>query len=181
MRFLSVAAPGRRAILELNEMTTRQFKYPRIFQIVKIQTTIMMVLAPLLLIGLLLSEYSLSREAHKIAILSIPFTILVCMLIIGSICEIKTNTDGLYVEFFWKYLFVPWEKIKSIKYIGFRPVGYWIVLTDNSLTIFHRLYTIGTLPLLPSFHIHEKIESRAMLLSIIKSKISQGKKHGNNN
>jgi len=160
-------------------MSIKQFRYPPIYHIVKVQIKIMMVLIPLLLIALLQSEYNLSQEEYRIAILSIPFTIFVCMLIIGSICEIKTDTDGLYVEFFWKYLFVPWENIRGIKYIGFRPTGYWIVLTDNSLTIFHRLYTIGTLPLLPSFHIHEKIESRDMLLSIIKSKISQNMKNKN--
>jgi hypothetical protein len=154
-------------------MSTKRFRYPPIFKIVKIQIKVMMVLAPLLLIGLLRSNYSLSREEYRIAILSIPFTILLCMLIIGSICEIKTDTNGLYIEFFWKYLFVPWEDIRGIKYVGFRPVGYWIVITNNSLTLFHRLYAVGTLPLLPSFHIHENIESRSVLLSIIESKFSQ--------
>ena len=160
-------------------MTTKQFRYPFVYQVVKVQIKVMMVLVPLLLIGLLQSEYSLSREEYRIAILSIPFTIFLCMLIIGSICEIKTGADGLYVQFFWKYLFVPWEKIKGLKYIGFRPTGYWIVLTENSLTPFHRVYAVGAWPLLPSFHIHEKLENRDVLLSLIKSKVTKDMKKRN--
>jgi hypothetical protein len=152
-------------------MTAKPFRYPPIFHIVKVQIKVMMVLIPVLLIALLRSEYNISQEEFRLAILTIILTIIGGVYIVGSLCEIKTDTDGLYVEFFWKYLFVPWEKIKGIRYIGFRPFGYWIVVTENSLTIVHRLYAIGTLPLLPSFHIHEKLESRSMLLSLIKSKI----------
>lgn len=155
-------------------MTTKHFKYPPIFQIVKVLATVIMVLVPLLIIIVLLqSDYNFFQEEYRIATLSIPFTILVCILIVGSMCEIKADADGLYVEFFWKYLFVPWEKIKAIKYVGFRPGGYWIISTNNALTRFHWLYSIGTFPLRPSFHIHEQIESRSMLLSIIKEKISK--------
>jgi hypothetical protein len=158
-------------------MTTKQFKYPPVFQFVRVQIKVMMVLILVLLIALLQSEYQLPQEGYRIALLTIILAPLLCLYIIGSLCEIRTDTDGVYVEFFWKYLFVPWEKVNGIKYVGFRPVGYWIILTDNSLTIFHRLYAVGTLPLLPSFHIHEKIESRDMLLSMIRSKISQNRNH----
>lgn len=167
------------AIGELNEMTTTQFRYPPVFQLARGQIKVLMVLIPTLLIALLRSEYELPQEGYRIAVLTIIFAPILCAYIVGSLCEVRADADGLYVEFFWKYLFVPWEKIKGIKYIGFRPTGYWIILTDHSLTIFHRLYAVGTWPLFPSFHIHEKIESRDVLLSIIKSKMSLNAKGHN--
>jgi len=166
-------------MVELSKMTTNQFRYPPMFQIVKALAKIMMVLIPFLFVMLILSDYNLSQEEYKIMLLSIVFAEIGGMLITGSSCEIKTDVHGLYVEFFWKYLFVPWDKIKGIKYIGFRPIGYWVVLTNESLTPFHRLYALGTLPLLPSFHIHEEIESRDTLLTIIKKRISQNMKNNN--
>lgn len=158
-------------------MTTKQFKYPRVFQFVRVQIKIMMVLIPVLLILLLLSDYELPLEGYRIALLTIIFAPMLGAYIVGSLCEVKAETDGLYVEFFWRDLFVPWEKIKGIKYIGFRPTGYWIILTDQSLTPFHRLYALGTWTLLPSFHIHEMLESRETLLSVIKSKMSRNDKN----
>ena len=137
-----------------------------------------MVLVPVLLIGLLLSDYELPPEGYRIALLTIFLTPMLGAYIVSSLCEVKVNTNGLYVGFFWKDLFVPWENIKGVKYIGFRPTGYWIILTEKSLTQFHKVYSLGTWPLLPSFHIHEKLESREVLLSIIKSKIPRNmKKH----
>lgn len=158
-------------------MTTKQFKYPPVFQLVRLQIKVMMVLIPMLLFALLRSEYELSEEGYRIAVMTMVLAPILCLYILGSLCEIRTDTDGIYIEFFWKYLFVPWDKINGIKYIGFRPVGYWIILTDNSLTIFHRLYAVGTLPLLPSFHVHEKLESRDLLLSVIRKRISENRKH----
>ena len=137
----------------------------------KFQFTIIMFLIPLLFGWLLLSDYSLSREKYKIAALTIVLVMPICLHTIGSRCEVKTNADGLYVEFFWKFLFVPWEEIKGVKYIGLRPFGYWIVLTNKSITIFHRLYSIGTFPLLHSFQIHKDLEARDVLLSMIKNKL----------
>jgi hypothetical protein len=158
-------------------MSEKQFKYPPQLQMVKVLAKIIMVLAPLLLLIPLLSNQDLSAEEIRLNILSIIFAILICLLIIGSWCDVETDVDGLYVEFLGKKMFVPWNKIKGIKYIGFRPIGYWIILTNNSLTFFHRLYSVGTFPLLPSFHIHEELESRNTLLTIIKSRISQNAKN----
>lgn len=160
-------------------MVTKEFKYPHTIQLVKFQAKALMVLIPVLLVALLQSEFELPHEGYRVAVLTIVLAPILCAYIVGSFCEIRTNIDGLYVEFFWKNLFVPWEEIRDIKYIGFRPFGYWIVLTDRSLTIFHKLYSIGTFSFLPSFQIHENLESRDVLLSTIRSKLSKNRKNKN--
>jgi len=56
---------------------------------------------------------------------------------------ITSDSKGLYIEFFWKQLFVPWESITDLKPIfnitHFKNI--WVIRT-NALTPFHRLYGI---------------------------------------
>ncbi len=158
-------------------MTEKHYRYPPAIKFSKAVFLIIMILLPMAFGWLLLSNYSFSHEEYKIITITLILGIPMCMYTIGSICEVKTNDNGLYIDFFWKYMFVPWDGVEGIKYIGFRPFGYWVILTNNYLTVFHRLYSIGAFPLLPGFQIHENLESREILLSDIRKKISMNKKN----
>lgn len=105
------------------------------------------------------------------AILGTIFGCLFSLYYVGTWCDIQVVENGLYVEFLWNMLFVPWEEIKQLKYLGFYPIGYWVVHTQNSLTLFHRLYSLGTFPPSPSFHIHDSIKDKNELISILKKKV----------
>lgn len=155
----------------------KHFKYSPSIQFSKILVMIMMVLIPLTAGWLLLPPSSLSPEEYKIVTTASVLGTILCAYTIGSISDVKTDADGLHINFFWKYLFVPWKEIKGIKYIGFRSFGYWVILTNNSLTIFHRLYSIGTLPIYPSFQVHKNMESRETLLSMIRKKMPKSNRN----
>lgn len=117
-------------------------------------------------------KYNLSPIDFQRAILGAIFGCLFSLYYIGTWCDIKVDNDGLHVEFLWTMLFVPWKEIKQLKYLGFYPIGYWVIRTQSSLTIFHRLYSLGTFPPSPSLHIHDSIEDKNELISIIKKKVS---------
>jgi len=102
---------------------------------------------------------------------SIPFLIVVYFL--GQ--NITVTDDGLLVEFLWKDLNVPWDKIIEIK----PAFGFWrspqdtkntcIVLT-NALTPFHRLLGLIYGPSVrPAFIISPTISEYHSLVETIKN------------
>ena len=88
--------------------------------------------------------------------------------------NITVTDDGLLVEFLWKDLFVPWDKIIEIKpAYGFlgnsRNTKIYVVLT-NALTPFHRLLgLIYGLSVKPAFIIYSTISGYESLVETIKS------------
>ena len=131
----------------------------------------------LILFTIFRDKYSFSEIDFRQAILGAIFGCLFSLYYTGTWCDIKLDENGLYVEFLWKMLFVPWKEIKQLRYLGFYPIGYWVVHTQNSLTLFHRLYSLGTFSVSPSFHIHDSIDNKNELISIIKKKVSINNKN----
>ncbi len=88
--------------------------------------------------------------------------------------NITVTDEGLLVEFLWKDLFVPWDKIVEIK----PAYGFWrnsqntkiyVVLT-NALTPFHRCFgVIYGLSIKPAFIIYSTISEYESLVETIKS------------
>lgn len=134
-------------------------------------------LVVLILFTIYKDRYNFTQIEYQRAILGAIFGCLFSLYYAGTWCDIKVDEDGMYVEFLWTMFFIPWKEIRQIKYLGFHPVGYWVVHTHNSLTLFHQLYSLGTFPLSPSFHIHDGIEDKNELISIIKKKVSINSKN----
>jgi len=92
--------------------------------------------------------------------------------------NITVTADGLLVEFLWKDLFVPWDKIIEVKpAYGFwrnsRNIKIYIVLTD-ALTPFHRsLGVIYGLSVKPAFIIYSTISEYESLVETIKSHVQR--------
>jgi len=87
--------------------------------------------------------------------------------------NITVTDEGLLIEFLWKDLFVPWDKIMAIK----PAYGFWrnsqnpkiyIVLTD-ALTPFHRFFgVIYSRSVKPAFVISSTISEYESLVETIK-------------
>jgi len=129
----------------------------------------------LILFTVFRDKYNVSQIVHLDPIIGAGFGCLFSLYYIGTWCDIKVSDDGLHVEFLWNMLFVPWSEIKQLKYLGFYPIGYWVVHTKNSLTFFHRLYSLGTFSISPSFHIHDSIDDKNELILFIKKSINNKK------
>jgi hypothetical protein len=158
-------------------MFTKQSKYYRYslgIEVTKGFAKFIFFLSPVVLILFIVfrDKYNFSPIDFQRAILGAIFGCLFSLYYAGTWCDIKVDENGLYVEFLWNMLFVPWKEIKQLKYLGFYPIGYWVVHAQNSLTLFHRLYSLGTFPPSLSFHIHDSIDNKNELISIIKKKAS---------
>jgi len=90
--------------------------------------------------------------------------------------NITVTDDGLLVEFLWKDLFVPWDKIMEIKpaygFLGNSQNTKIHVVLTNALTPFHRCFgVIYGLSLKPAFIIYSTISEYESLVETIKSHI----------
>ncbi len=87
--------------------------------------------------------------------------------------NITVTDEGLLIEFLWKDLFVPWDKIIEIKpAYGFwgnsRNTKIYVVLTDV-LTPFHRFFgVIYGLSIKPAFIVYWTISEYESLVETIK-------------
>jgi hypothetical protein len=76
------------------------------------------------------------------------------------------------VEFFWSYIKVPWGKIIGIKPVGSKRFEISLIRTKNSLTIFHRLFSLFyTFSLEPSLPVHTNIEAHKELIKEIRKHV----------
>jgi hypothetical protein len=157
----------------------KRYQYPSGIEVSKGFAVFMFFLFIVALISLILfrDRYNFSPIEFRRAILVVIFGCLFSLYYRGTWCDLKVDENGLYVEFLWNMLFVPWKEIKQLKYAGFYPIGHWVIHTQNSLTLFHRLYSLDTFSLSPGFHIHDSIENKSELISIIKKKISINNKN----
>ena len=87
--------------------------------------------------------------------------------------NIETNEEGLFVEFVWGKLFVPWDDIITIKRTKQQIFKVWLMQTKNSsLTKFHILYSIQYgFGLKPGIAIHAQLPKYNSLLKEIKKNI----------
>ena len=118
------------------------------------------------------------REVYYYLLLGIPLAILGYVFTLGDYPDVKADDNGLYVEFLWTYLPVPWEDIIEIKHFRFLFLEWWLITTKNHLTFFHRLYSVYSLKsFLPGFLIHPKeLQDQADLLKLIKRQVKSKSK-----
>lgn len=137
-------------------MNKEKFMYSKKTQqakgIMKIFSVLPLFLIPLLIIS---NDFKSIYE-YCLAVLVPIFMTFSCVSYLGSWADLEITDKGVYVEFWWKKLLVPWNSIKSIKGSGFGFVRTEVVLVDNQcLTEFHRVYglfTVGSFN--RAFHIH---------------------------
>lgn len=86
--------------------------------------------------------------------------------------EVIVEENGVKVKFIWRFLFVSWSEILSIKpkknFVG--QEYEWVVITQ-ALTPFHRLYgVLNGKTANPSFIIYAAINKREELLKVLENR-----------
>lgn len=150
-------------------MNKRKFMYSQKTQqskgVVKIFSILFLLLIPLLITS---NDFKSTLEFCS-AVLVPLFMVLSCIFYLGSWADLDVADDGIYVEFLWKELYVPWSGIVKIKSMGFGFTHTDVVLVENRyLTGFHRIYSLFTFgSLQPSFHIHSHFLQSKELFKLI--------------
>lgn len=161
-------------------MDIKQYRYPEPIQIGKVGAKVGAVLFLIIFIVILTQPYfrqTYSSFDYYILLIALFLGIVGCIFYVGLFADIGFNDDGLYVDFFGKQYKVFWSDITSVKPFGPRFLHYWVVTTDNKLTLFHRLYGIYSLTsLAPSFCIYKITKGQEFLLMRIKEKIKLNNK-----
>lgn len=117
-------------------------------------------------------KHTYSGYHYYLLLLALILGIISCIFYIGLFADVGTDNDGLLVEFMGKPLRVIWKDITSVKPFGPRFLNYWVITTNNKLTLFHRLYGVYSLKsLAPSFCIYKISNDQESLLMIIRKQI----------
>jgi hypothetical protein len=136
-------------------MNNREFKYSPKTQLSKGTIKVFAVLSLLLIPLLIISNDFESLLEYCSAIFFPLLMTFSCVFYLGSWADLEIADDGIYVEFLWKNLHVPWSSIVKIKGTGFGFVHTDVVLVGaQHLTVFHRVYSLTIGSLQPGFHIH---------------------------
>jgi len=135
----------------------------------------------LFLSGVVILSYPSSgqtKEGIYYLLIGIAVTVLFVVFHLGSYPDVRADDKGLYVEFLWTYLPVPWEDIAEIKPFKFIFLEWRLITTKGHLTFFHRLYSIYSLKsFLPGFLIHPKSsKDQSDLLRLIRGQVKSRSK-----
>lgn len=150
-------------------MNKRKFMYSQKTQrskgMMKVFSVLSLLLIPLLIIS---NDFKSVFEFCSAFLVPLLMTFS-CVLYLGSWADLEIADDGIYVEFLWKKMHVPWNSIIKIKSAGFGFVRTDVVLVDNHhLTGFHRIYSLFTVgSLQPGFHIHSHFLQSTELFKLI--------------
>jgi len=150
-------------------MNKQKFNYSKKTQrskdIMKVFSVLSLLLIPLLLIS---NDFKTIFEFSSAFFVPLIMTFS-CIFYLGSWADLEISDDGVYVEFLWKKLYVPWNGIVKIKSAGFGFMRTDFVLVDNQyLTGFHRIYglfIVGSFQ--PGFHIHSHFLQSRELFQLI--------------
>src|SRR5687768_13906076 len=159
-------------------MDSKRFTYPLIVQWSR-QIIIFTAILPVILIPLLLiSNDFKSVSEFTAAIVSPLFMTLSSVLYQGAWADLETDDEGIYIQFLWKKLYVPWDNLVDVKDFGVSLARTTIVLVNkNRLTWFHRIYSVFTVgSFLPGFHIYPQLTHSKELLHIINRHIANKSK-----
>jgi len=159
-------------------MKISKHTHPRYIVWIKYFMAVSAFLMPFYLLYSLFTKHSIAEVFSSLHFLPLfiafPFYPIFLLTAAYFFQDIIIASDGLLVEFLWKDLNVPWDKIIEIK----SAFGFWrsprntkvicIVLT-NALTPFHRLFGLVYGPSVkPSFIIFPTISEYQSLVETIK-------------
>lgn len=144
-------------------MTEKNYNYPAPIKFSKLISYFVIILG----VGLLI--YNLGKNNLQV----IPVLILVGFMFLWfplSWPNVKITDDGLYVEFLWTYLHVPWKNIITLKLSNAEPFGgVWLVIVDDKLTLLHYLFGIFyNFSVVRAFLIHPQAKSQRELIETIR-------------
>jgi hypothetical protein len=111
-------------------------------------------------------------------LITLPFQPIFILIAAYYFQDITVTNEGLLVEFLWKELLVPWDKIIEIKpsYVSWlapRNAKTYIALT-NALTPFHRFFgLLYDFSVKPAFIIYPTISEYQNLVQIIKNHVKK--------
>lgn len=138
---------------------------------------------PLFFIFLFLSKWLIKPSVSIDGFLAfIPLLIFspACILIAAYFyTDLEVDENGLLVEFLWKKLRIPWNKVLQIKpLLGLRlkKQGIYVVIVEG-LTPFHRLYgLIYGFSLKPAFVLWSTVNDFEVLRTDIEKHVKQNRK-----
>ena len=161
-------------------MKISKHTHPIYFKWFKYLFAVSAFLMPLYFLYSIFSKYSITEIFSLPSILplliTLPFQPIFILIAAYFFQDITVTNEGLLVEFLWKDLFVPWDKIVEIKpsyvfWIG-DPKTY-IVLT-NALTPFHRFFgLLYGFSIKPAFIIYPAISEYQNLIQTIKNHVKK--------
>ena len=162
----------------------RQHHHNRFIRLFKNAFTIFAFGLPVFFISIILSTWFKNPILPIDNLLGLLF-ILVVFLIISFLLvayfytDLEVDENGLLVEFMWKKLRIPWNKVLQIKPllgIKLRKRGISVVIVDG-LTPFHRLYgLIYGFSLKPAFILWPIVSNYEVLKNDIEKHIKQNRK-----
>ncbi len=155
-------------------MESKSFTYPLKVQRFKYQVKFTAIL-PILLITLLMIRIDFKSTLEFLAAIFFPLLMtLGSVLYLGAWADLEIDDEGIYVQFLWRKLYVPWDDLVDVKDFGFSRARTTIVLVNkNRLTWFHRIYSVFTVgSFLPGFHIYPQLTHSKELLHIINRHIA---------
>lgn len=139
-------------------------------------------IAPLLILAIpmvdLISNHKPATLGGVIAMLYFgAIASLTCFLTGNYLPEIVSDIDGLHINFLWKQVFLPWEKVVDLKPLfNMRFLKNIMILRTHSLTPFHRLYGLFySFSLHPSIMISKGISNYDELIRRIRVALKKNK------
>jgi hypothetical protein len=158
-------------------MNKRKFKYPQYMSVTKNIAKLMVVLLIVFTIYILITAKPLDYDTVFEYLVALVSPIVMGVFIFWFIyawSDISVDQTGLFVEFLWFDLYVPWDDIVSLQYIGSKSFGVWLLQTKNNrLTPFHKSYSfIKKLSLRPGLFIYTRSKAHNDLIKTIEKNIT---------
>jgi hypothetical protein len=158
-------------------MNTKHYKYPRPIKNAKLSAAFGFVLLLLLLVFAILGyipENHVSPTERYLLIAGLLFGLFGCVFFLGWWADIEVDENGLLVGFLWRKLRVLWGDVVDVKPFGPKFFHCWVIITNNKLTFFHRLYGMYSLKSFkPGFFVCNMRKSHDFLISQILKRIKQ--------
>ncbi|MBK9924953.1 MAG: hypothetical protein IPP66_06625 [Anaerolineales bacterium] len=158
-------------------MENKYYRYPVEIQnrktLIKFFAFLFLLFSDIVILAYPLADNNYQKNYYYL-LLTVLMVIIGFIFAFGEYPDVKTDDNGLYVEFLWTYLPIPWEDITEIKHYSFLLSDWWLITTKNRLTFFHRLYSIYLFKsFFPSFYIHHKSsQDQADLLKLIRKQVA---------
>jgi hypothetical protein len=155
-------------------MDIKFYRYPDSISFGKMLISFLVILFFAIFLLVLIEPHyrQTNPDYYLLLITSLPFGIIGGIFYIGSFPDIGVDDDGLHVQFLWKYLKVPWKDITGVKPFGPPFLNYWVITTNDMLTLFHRIYGLYSLKsFAPSFYIFKSTKGHEFLLIKIREKV----------
>jgi len=151
---------------------SKLYKYPFLSETLK-TISIFTIGVLLLMIALTITKYFLAYQTIVDRLKTILVAILVIIGVVYqaySMPRVKTDDDGLLVEFLWQWLRIKWEDVDGVREIKSYSGRFHVWMVEShQLTFFHRFYgLLNNGKFKPCFLVHSTMVNHLELINEIK-------------